>query len=491
MQEIMPHVDEQCHWWSSDVPPSVDAVVIGGGIVGTAIAERLARHDAEVLLVEREPDVGEGASKANSGIVHTGFDARPGTLEARLLQVARELWPETARDLAIPLVPCGAVMVAKDEAEARAVQTSILERARAQGVAVQVLTRDELLSVAPFVTESAVGGLHIPGEAVVDPFWATRAFAEAAVREGARVSLGTAVEGMEIAASGRRVRIRLFGGAVVEAGLVVNAAGLWADEVAALIGDRSFQLRPRKGQFLLSEDDLGVDRIVLPVPGESSKGILVTPLAIGGLLLGPTAEDVDDKRDVATTAEGLERVRRQAAALVPSVAKAASIRQFAGLRAVHESGDYLIRPASTTPRVLHVAGIRSTGISTAPAIAWYVAQWFRQAGLLGPERSRSATAPEGTLENQNMAGGEVVCICRNVTRGEILRALHGPLPARTVDAVKRRTGAMLGECQGNECLADILEIMATRFGVPPWRFCKHASGSFVCLPGGDHEHGTV
>lgn len=481
-----------------------DVAVIGGGIVGSAIAYEISKFAVTLALIEREPDVGEGTSKANSGIAHTGFDSKPGTLESRLLKRARTLWPQVVEELGIPFVPCGAIMVARNETEMQTVSDKVYPNALANEAEVRLLTREEVLELAPYVTNNVVGGLHIPGESLVDPFWVTRAYAEAAVSRGAKALIGDGVVGLVAIEGGERIEITLASGKRIVASCVVNAAGLWSDEVAAMIGDTSFALTPRRGQFYLSEDDLGISMIILPVPNEKSKGILVTPLAIGGIIAGPTAEDMEDKTDRSTTTGGLDLVLEATRHLVPAIKSAHFIRQFAGLRAVSAVGDYIIRPATTTPRLLHVAGIRSTGVSASPAIAWRVAETLAGMGLLEVRTCRPTLLPpeqrtadqrpgrEEAVQNPVTAGdtqrtdeNEVVCLCRSITRGEILNALRGRIPARTLDGVKRRAGAMLGECQGNRCLAKIMGIMAEYYGVPAESIEKHARGSYVAVaPGG-------
>lgn len=460
-----------------------DVVVVGGGIVGSAIAREVASFGVSAALVEREPDVCEATSKANSGIAHTGFDSKPGTLESRLLARSREMWPSLAAELGVPFVPAGAVMVARNTEELEAVRGPILDKARENGVEVLLLTRSEVLDMMPYVTPIAVGGLHVSGESLVDPFWATRAFAEDAVRHGAEVILGDGVTGVREGQPGQTLVLTLASGRQVETRCVVNAAGLWSDDIAALAGDTSFRLTPRKGQFLLSEDDLGIDHIVLPVPNAKSKGILVTPLAIGGILMGPTAEDQEDKLDRTTTAAGLQAVLESTVKLVPAVGKAQSIRQFAGVRAVAASGDYIIRPSEVMPRLFHVAGIRSTGVSASPGIAAYVGENLAKLGYLPATKTAAApTMAPDTTGAEIPNGGEVICRCRSITRAEIVRALRGPLPPRNLDGLKRRTGAMLGECQGNECVAKLLRIMSDELGVAPESIEKHAAGSYVALP---------
>lgn len=464
-----------------------DVVVVGGGIVGSAIARELASYGVLSALIEREPDVCEGTSKANSGIAHTGFDSKPGTLESALLRRSREAWPQIAAALAIPYIPAGAVMAARNAEELDAVRGPIAEKARQNGVDVNLLTRGEVLSLAPYVTSEVIGGLLVPGESLVDPFWATRAFAGDAAAHGAEVIVGDGVVGIREGRPNETVVLTLVSGREIETRCVVNAAGLWSDDIASLAGDTSFRLTPRKGQFLLSEDDLGIDHIVLPVPNAKSKGILVTPLAIGGILMGPTAEDQEDKFDRTTTREGLALVMESTVKLVPVVAHAHSIRQFAGVRAVAASGDYIIRSSETLPRLFHVAGIRSTGVSASPGIAMHVAESLSRLGYLPAAKpaARPATdlANQGTLEEEGDVpnGGEVICRCRSITRGEIVRAMRGPLPPRTLDGLKRRTGAMLGECQGNRCTAKILAVMAEELGIRPEEIVKHAAGSYVAV----------
>lgn len=453
---------------------NVDVLVIGGGVVGSAILRELARFDADVALLERRPDVCDATSKANSAIVHTGFDAPPGSLEARLLAEARELWPSVVEALHIPYLQTGAIMVATDAAQQTTIEAEIMPKAARNGVALQPLAREEILDGAPYVAESAVGGVLVEGEGVIDPFWTVRAYCESAVQNGAEVWLGHAVTSLAVEDNG--VTVRTSAGASFTARLVVNAAGLWADEIAALAGDRSFTLTPRKGQFIITEQDHGVAQIVLPVPSKISKGILVTPIVFGGVLLGPTAEDVTDKTDTATNAEGLRRIRDGVAGLVPAMAGVASVRQFAGLRAVSSTGDYVIGPSTTGRRLLHVAGIRSTGLSASPAIGRYVAGLVRDELGLAPRSSFVEELPEFLAEARTDEG-DVVCLCRAITRGEVLAALRGLLPPTTLDGLKRRTGAMLGDCQGNICMPRLIDLFQQHLGRDPLSIEKNLAGS--------------
>ena len=451
-----------------------DVLVIGGGVVGCTILRELTRYQASVALVERNPDICEGTSKANSAIVHTGFDAPPGSLEAQLLAAARGLWPAVIADLHIPYVQTGALMLAITPADLQAIEHEIIPKAEHNGVLLQRLTREEVLERAPSVNPEVLGGLLIEDEGVINPFRTTHAYCENAVLNGAEVFTGETVVALQV--EDQRVSVRTGSGRQFSASLVINAAGLWSDEIARLAGDDSFTITPRKGQFMLVEEDHGIEQIILPVPNRVSKGILVTPTVFGGLMLGPTAEDVDNKGDLATTGAGLQAIRDGLRNLVPDVARVDSVRQFAGLRAVGSESDYIIRSSTAGPRLLHVAGIRSTGLSASPALGRYVSGLVRdELGLLLCENFQPEL-PEYQVEKQSDEG-DVVCLCCSITRGEILAALRSPLPPASLDSLKRRTGAMLGQCQGNLCLPRIFTFFQQELERDPLALPKHLAQS--------------
>lgn len=452
----------------------VDALVIGGGVVGCAILRELSRYNLTIALLERSPDICDATSKSNSAIVHTGFDAPPGSLEARLLKEARELWPEVIEDLHIPYLQTGALMVATNAEERATIENEIIPKAARNDVQLQTLTRGEILEAAPYIQSDIVGGVLIEGEGVIDPFWTTRAYCESAVLNGAEVFLGEAAT--EIRVEEQQVFVTTSGQQTIQARMVVNAAGLWSDEVARLADDDSFQLTPRKGQLIITEEDHGVSQIILPVPNKLSKGILVTPIVFGGVLLGPTAEEVTSKSDLATTAEGLQAIRDGVGKLVPAMTETSSVRQFAGLRAVSSTGDYIIRPSTAGARLLHVAGIRSTGISASPAIGRYAAQLVG-AELHAERRSDFISELPPFLDDAREDEGDVVCLCRSITRGEILAAMRSPVPPTTLDGLKRRTGAMLGDCQGNLCIPQLMDLFQEQLGRNPLTLNKNAASS--------------
>jgi glycerol-3-phosphate dehydrogenase len=459
---------------------TAEAVVIGGGVVGCAVLLELSIRGIEVILVESEPDLGEGASKANSAILHNGFDAKPGTIEAALLRRSAERWPDLLEALSVPALTCGALMIAKNDDDAVRLR-AIAATAADHGVETEIVDPAWIRRNAPYIDPAVSGALSVPGEGIVDPFWLTRAYAEAAIEMGARVWTDAPVARLTVSPS--HVEIGLGDGRVIRAGQVFDCAGVRADEVAALAGDTSFALTPRKGQFLVSERTYGVDRIVLPIPGPLGKGMLVTPIVFGGVLLGPTAEDGDDKADRSTTEAGRRRILESCRELVPDVDGMEPIRSFAGVRAVSSTGDYIIRPSTAGDRLTIVAGIRSTGISASPAISeaavelaagargWSSRPAARPVQLAGPEL---ATDP-----------GPLVCICRSVGGAEVSAALVGPTAATTTDGLKRRCGVGFGDCQGNRCLATAIERVALARGAPPTAIEKHLGGSWLVAAAGD------
>ena len=461
---------------------TAEAVVIGGGVVGCAVFLELATRGIEALLVESEPDIGEGASKANSAIIHTGFDAKPGTIEARLLRRSADRWSGLLEALGVPALTCGALMIGRTADEAARLE-GFREVAAEHGVETEVVDGAWIRRHAPYVDPAVTAGLHVPGEAILDPFWLTRAYAEAATALGGRVMRGARVTSLAVTA--RTVEIGLADGRSIRAGQVFDCAGIRADEVAALAGDTSFALTPRKGQFLVSERTFDVDRIVLPIPGPLGKGMLVTPIVFGGVLLGPTAEDGDDKADRSTTEAGRQRILAACRELVPDVAGMEPIRSFAGVRAVSSTGDYIIRSSTAGDRLTIVAGIRSTGVSASPGIAETAVEvasvargWSRRTAasvspLAGPELGAEA--------------GPVVCECRSVGAAEVASALIGPMAATTTDGLKRRCGVGFGDCQGNRCLAAAVELVARARGTDATEVEKHLAGSWLVAGIGDPD----
>jgi glycerol-3-phosphate dehydrogenase len=359
----------------------VEVAVIGGGVVGCAVALALARRGAAVTLLEAEPEFALAASGTNSGILHTGFDSRPGELETELILASSGAREPMLRALAIPVLRCGALMRPLDDAQRAAIRAVA---AGARRTAVSVVERDN-------------GALEIPGEAVTDPVAYTLALAAEARRQGAELRTRYRVD--SIRPDGAALTLRSESGSTVRCRVAVNCAGLEADSIARLAGDESFSIYPRKGEFLVFEPPRGerLDRILLPVPARRTKGVLVFPTIDGNVIAGPTAIDLEDKRDRSVRAAAREEIVAKAAALYPPLAHADPVFAYAGLRPAGRGVNYLIGPSPTCRRLVHVAAIRSTGLTASLGIAERVAEIVGSLGvrLLPPEALRGGPTPTG------------------------------------------------------------------------------------------------
>jgi glycerol-3-phosphate dehydrogenase len=351
--------------------------VIGGGVVGCAVAHALARFGVEVILMEAEPDLGMSASGTNSGILHTGFDSAPGELETELILRSAELRDGVLDQLSVPVIRCGAELRPGSDAERTAVKR-LVERAEANGVPVGLIPD---------------GVLEIPGELVTDPVAYTLALAAAARAGGAEIITGTRVQGIEPAGEGVSLSI---GGEQLGCRVAVNCAGLYADEVARLAGDESFEIYPRKGEFFVFDPPRGepLDRILLPVPSERTKGVLVFPTTDGKVVAGPTAHDQSDKEDWSVRPKAIDEVLPKAREMLPALDGAEPIASYAGLRPAGRGVNYLIGPSAACPGLINVAAIRSTGLSASLGIGEYVANLVADQGIaLGEERVLAASVP--------------------------------------------------------------------------------------------------
>jgi len=472
-----------------------DVAIVGAGVVGCALAFRLSQCRLRVVLIEKHYDVGEGTSKGNSAIIHTGFDATPGTLESRLVTAASSQWPALAQKLKVPFDPCGALLLALDDAQG-AQLADIYKKSLSNGVEdVRLLAPAEVKELEPNAPDGVRGGLLVPREAIVDPFAAPIAFAEVALANGVDVLLGLEIVGVEnpeapvktlVSSTDKRIAARIL----------VNAAGLGSRALADCYGGGPFDINPRRGQFLVfGKYSRGLlRRILLPVPTPQTKGILVTPTIFGNLLAGPTAEDLPlgAPDDTDTTSEGLQAVISGALRLLPGLQNQPVIAAYAGARCNCAQGSYLIRYNDGHPGMVTVTGIRSTGLTCSPALAEYLLEGLAaHCGLkLDPKPDALEGRPESSwpgwwsrpYENAEILRrrpdyGRIVCSCECVSRAEIIDALNSPLKPRTLDAVKRRTRAQMGRCQGFECQIHVAEIISAHLGIPLGQLTKNGPGS--------------
>ena len=476
------------------LPKQADVVVIGGGVVGCAIARELSRYSLNVVLLERAPDVAMGTSKANSGILHAGFDAEPGTWKARLNVRGAQLYREISEDLGIPRRRVGSLVVALDEA-----QRNTLEALRLRGIengltGLALWGRDEVLAHEPNLSPDVTGALWAPMAAIVCPFTATFAFAENAVLNGAHIVTGCAVTGIDVV-DNRTTAVETTLGRI-EAPFVVNAAGVHSGEVAEMAGDDSFTITPRRGEYILFDHSVSdlVRSVVFPTPTEVSKGILVAPTVHGNVFIGPNASEVDNSEDHETTRHGFDEIISGARRMVPKLPLANAITEFAGVRAV-AGHDFVIGPSPVVRGLVHAAGIQSPGLTAAPAIAETVVAYLGEAGLklvadpaftpVNPVRPKFAEMSAGErtkLIAANPLYGRIICRCELITEGEIVEAIHAPSGARTMDGVKRRVRAGMGRCQGGFCGPRVTAILARELGIAVTDVRKDSEGSWLYIP---------
>ena len=448
-----------------------DVVIIGGGVVGCAMARRFTLEGARVALLEKAPDILDGASKANSAILHTGFDAPEGSLELACIREGYQEYLEIREPLGLVHECDGALVVAWNEEEEAALE-AIRERAHANGVGdVEIIGQAELRRREPNLSHGARAAAEVPGEGIVDPWSAPHAYLAQALANGARLVTSCEVTGG--AFDGSAWQLETTRGPV-RATSVINCAGLHGDLVdRALLGEARFQITPRKGQFVVFDKaarDL-VTSIILPVPSERTKGIVVFRTVFGNLAVGPTAEDQHSRTDASTDTETLRALIEDGAAKIPALSGMPVTAVYAGLRPATEEKDYRIF-AEPARNWITVGGIRSTGLSAALGIARHVFALYGEMGhshapLPDPAGARAAMLAESGPRDWKRPGhGEIVCHCELVTRREIEAALSGPLAARSLAGLKRRTRATMGRCQGFYCTARLAELTDGHFEMP-------------------------
>lgn len=464
-----------------------DVLIIGCGITGAAAAFELSKYRLKIGVLERENDVAAGTTKANSAILHAGYDPEPGSLMARLNVRGSELARELCEKLDVPYRRCGSLVLAFTEEEKNTL-AELYRRGTINGVPdMELLCGDEARVLEPSLSAQAVAALHAPSAAVCSPWEYCLALAETAVQNGAELHLETAVTGLDQTGSGWTVHT---GRRDFEARYVLNAAGVEAQTVHELAAPKTFTMKPKRGQYYLLDKSEGsrVSRVVFQCPTKAGKGVLAAPTVHGNLIVGPSAEAVEGE-DTAVTAEGLAGVRAAASKSVPGIQFSQSIRNFAGVRASTDREDFILEEAA--PGFFDLAGICSPGLTAAPAIAEYAVELLKEAGLELEEkedficRRRRVRFKElseeerAALAEREPAYGRVICRCETVTEGEILACLHAPVPPRSVDGVKRRTGAGMGRCQGGFCAPRVVELLSRELGISPGEVVQEGAGSWL------------
>ena len=466
-----------------------DVVVIGAGVVGGLVARELSRYDLKVCLVERMNDVAMGATRANSAIVHAGFDAKEGSLKAKLNVKGSEMMESVAAELGVKYKRNGSLVVGFGEEDERTL-LALKERGDKNGVrGLRVIGRDEILAIEPNIGDGVTCALDAPTGAIICPYELCLAAVGNAMDNGCELKLGFEVTGLKETADGWSVE---SGDESVEARFVINCAGVYSDAVAKMAGDDSFTVTPRRGEYMLLDKECGstVTHTIFRCPSKMGKGILVSPTVAGNLLLGPTAEDIDDKENTETTAEGLAKVRLQAGEQVKGIAFGKVITSFTGLRSTGSVGDFIINQPKAG--FINLAGIESPGLSSSPAIAEYVADMLRESGLkmekkadFNPTRRPMHYFRELSVEEKNEIiklhpeYAHVICRCEIVTEGEILEAIRTNPKPRDLDGVKRRTRATMGRCQGGFCSPYVVELLAKEMECDYLDVTKSGGSSFI------------
>ncbi|MDR3349600.1 MAG: NAD(P)/FAD-dependent oxidoreductase [Acidaminococcales bacterium] len=472
---------------------TADVVVIGGGIVGAAIARELSKYQLSVTLIEKAPDLSTGTTKANSGILHAGFDPAPGSVKGRANVRGNFLYRQLEEELGLQIRWTGSLVVAKTEEETAALKGLIARGAQNGVPGLALLAGDEIFRREPNLAKDIKTALYAPTAGVISPFAAAIAFAECAAQNGARIMLDCEAEGFEV--KGGRIRaVHTNKGKIVTC-YAVNAAGLDADKVSGLAGDASFAIMPRRGEYLVFDRAVAkslVNSVVFPTPGPHGKGVLVASTYNGECFIGPNAQDVDCRADTGTTGGGLDFVAQTAKNIIPDLPLSSVIAQFSGLRAVSDTDDFIVENSSVTRGLVQAAGMQSPGLTAAPAVAEMVAGLLQEAGLKMSGKSdfngrlpakiqtrRLSDRQKDSLIKDNPAFGRIVCRCETVSEGEIVAAIHSICGARTVDGVKRRVRAGFGRCQGGFCGPRVAAILARELGIGLTAIVKESSASVL------------
>lgn len=469
-----------------------DVAIIGAGVIGGMLARELSRYDLSVCLLEKENDVAMGASRANSGIVHGGYDPEPGTLKAKLNAQGVELLFRAAEELHVPCRRNGS-MVCAFSAEEEPLLEALYQRGQINGIpGLALISGHEARALEPQLSEAVTRVLHVTNAGIIGPYELTIAAIGNAMDNGVVLHCNFAVSGIRweddaftlTAASGAQVRSRY----------IVNCAGGYSDAIARMVGDDFFRIIPRAGEYMLLDKAEGdrVSHTLFQCPTRDGKGILVTPTVHGNLLTGPTAAPVETPESRDTTAEGLATVSRLAAKSVPGVDFRQVITSFTGVRASCAGSDFILEASKKHPGLIHAAAIDSPGLSCCVSIAKYLIDILKAQGLsLSEKENWSGTREDPNAFRElsddekdawikaNPAYGKIVCRCETVSEGEILAAIRTNPPARDMDAVKRRTRSGMGRCQGGFCGPYVMELLARELGIPMEEVTKNGGGSYM------------
>ncbi|MHB1394689.1 MAG: FAD-dependent oxidoreductase [Clostridia bacterium] len=468
-----------------------DIAIIGAGIIGCSVARALSRYNLNTVLIEKEPDVADCTTKANSAIIHAGYDAKPGSLKAKFNALGNPMYDEICRGLDVPFKRTGSLVLAFSDEEMVTVD-KLYRQGTVNGITgMEVIGKERVRELEPNISDEVVGALYAATCGIVSPWELAVAMAENAADNGVEILLDSEVKDIKFIEN--RYFIYTKKGRI-DAKYVVNCAGLYADRINNMVAAESFRIMPRRGEYNIMDKSVGnlVNTVVFQCPSKLGKGVLVSPTVHGNLLIGPNAEDIDDRDDFQTTAEGLRYVNEWAARSVNSLPKNAVITAFTGLRARCDKDEFIIEEAPDAKGFFNVAGIESPGLSSAPAIAEYVAELLKEK-LGAVEKKSDFVAVRRPVMHFNKLTdkeknewikkdsryGKIICRCETVTEGEIVDAIHRNVGARTVDGVKRRVRPGMGRCQGGFCGPRVMEILGRELNIDITEVVKDHKEAYI------------
>jgi glycerol-3-phosphate dehydrogenase len=474
-----------------------DVIIIGGGVSGCAVARSLSKYNLSIALLEKDEDVCSGTSKANSGIVHSGYDPEPGTLMAKLNVVGSKMIKDLSKELDFSYIQNGSMIISFDENDTYKLQ-ALYDRGIQNGVSdMEILDGDSARLIEPKLSKGVKGALLCKTGGIVDPFGLTYALADNACTNGVDFYFNSPVE--SIVKEDGLYKIGCANKRIYRATYVINAAGLYADKIHNMISNNKLHITPRRGNYLLFDNEVGnlVSHTIFQLPKDSGKGVLVTPTAHGNLMIGPNSVSQDDKEDTETFSEDLDYIKDLAKLSVEDIPYNKVITSFSGIRAVEDNGDFVIGEVEDSENFFDVAGIKSPGLSCAPATGEYICDMLISkakakekdnfiATRVAPIRTKELNPKEYTdLIKKDPSYGTIVCRCEQVTEGEIIAAINAPVGASSLDGIKRRVRAGMGRCQGGFCTARTMEILAEQLDIKMSEVRKNVKGSELLK--GDEE----
>lgn len=468
-----------------------DVAIIGAGITGTYIARELSRFDLNIVLLDKETDIANGTTKANSAIVHGGYDAKPGTLKALLNAKGNPMFTDICEKLDVPFNRIGSLVIATNEEEMESVKNLYESGVKNNIPEIKILNHDEIIQMEPNLNDDIVGALYSATAGIVSPWELAVALAENAAENGVEIKLETEVKDIEKNADGYVIKTN---NDVVETKYIINCAGVYSAKINEMVATKSFEIYPTKGQYNILDKSAGsiVNHVIFQAPTKLGKGVLVAPTVHGNLIVGPDAQKMDDMENTSTTSDRIDFIREKSKKTTDKIHFGTTITSFSGLRAKPSTGDFIIEESKEAKGFINVAGIESPGLSAAPAIAEYVVELFK--GVVGElnekdnfvERRKPiirfmelSDEEKISVIKKDARYGRIVCRCENITEGEIVDVINRPAGARTVDAIKRRARPGMGRCQGGFCGPRVMEILARELGKDIKEIVKDGSDSYI------------